>query len=235
MAPERIDGREYSYPSDIWAFGLSLLTVALGRLPIDTKGGYWSILHSIRDSAPPCVPADDLRFSSEFKDFISKCLQNKPEDRWLCHQLLQHPFLRKARREEAGDPEDERRAMLDDLRGIVSTLFVHLENIKLECEKVTPSSQNTKTSEEQKDFQLFFGSLNSVGIAETTRRIMLGHLADRGLLSPRGQSKMAANRLQHLSEQLRLEPAIIAQTIEEICADLSRHGRDESFVRTPRK
>ena len=53
MSPERIDGREYSYPSDIWSFGLSLLTISLGRLPIDTKGGYWTILHNIRDASPP--------------------------------------------------------------------------------------------------------------------------------------------------------------------------------------
>ncbi len=45
MAPERIDGREYSYPSDVCAFGLSLMAVAIGRLPIDTQGGYWTILH----------------------------------------------------------------------------------------------------------------------------------------------------------------------------------------------
>lgn len=38
MSPERIDGREYSYPSDVWAFGLSLMTLALGVLPIDTNG-----------------------------------------------------------------------------------------------------------------------------------------------------------------------------------------------------
>lgn len=38
MSPERIDGREYSYPSDVWAFGLSLMTLALGALPIETQG-----------------------------------------------------------------------------------------------------------------------------------------------------------------------------------------------------
>ena len=37
-------GKEYSYPSDVWAFGLSLMTVALGKLSIATNGGYWGIL-----------------------------------------------------------------------------------------------------------------------------------------------------------------------------------------------
>lgn len=48
MSPERINGDAYSYSSDIWSLGLSLLTTALGRLPLETKDGYWSVLHSIR-------------------------------------------------------------------------------------------------------------------------------------------------------------------------------------------
>ena len=58
MSPERIDGQSYSYPCDIWSFGLSLLTLSLGRLPLDTKGGFWGILQSVRDSPPPTLPAD---------------------------------------------------------------------------------------------------------------------------------------------------------------------------------
>lgn len=58
MSPERIDGQPYSYPCDIWSFGLSLLTLSLGRLPLDTKGGFWGILQSVRDSPPPTLPAD---------------------------------------------------------------------------------------------------------------------------------------------------------------------------------
>lgn len=58
MSPERIDGQAYSYPCDIWSFGLSLLTLSLGRLPLDTKGGFWGILQSVRDSPPPTLPAD---------------------------------------------------------------------------------------------------------------------------------------------------------------------------------
>jgi serine/threonine protein kinase len=96
MAPERIDGREYSFAStyianksannllsvnnnflctgDIWSLGLTLLTVALGKLPIDTSGGYWTILHSIRDQKAPCLP-EDGNFSEEFRDFLALCLR----------------------------------------------------------------------------------------------------------------------------------------------------------------
>eukprot|EP00595_Chromulina_sp_UTEXLB2642_P003491 CAMPEP_0196763408 /NCGR_PEP_ID=MMETSP1095-20130614/4022_1 /TAXON_ID=96789 ORGANISM="Chromulina nebulosa, Strain UTEXLB2642" /NCGR_SAMPLE_ID=MMETSP1095 /ASSEMBLY_ACC=CAM_ASM_000446 /LENGTH=772 /DNA_ID=CAMNT_0042116525 /DNA_START=666 /DNA_END=2981 /DNA_ORIENTATION=- len=41
MSPERIDGKDYSFPSDIWGLGLSIMSVAMGQLPFDTSGGYW--------------------------------------------------------------------------------------------------------------------------------------------------------------------------------------------------
>lgn len=48
MSPERINGEGYSYSSDIWSLGLTLLTTALGKLPLETKNGYWGVLYSIR-------------------------------------------------------------------------------------------------------------------------------------------------------------------------------------------
>ena len=58
MSPERIDGQAYSYPCDVWSFGLSLLTLSLGKYPFSTKGGFWGILQSVRDSPPPTLPED---------------------------------------------------------------------------------------------------------------------------------------------------------------------------------
>lgn len=48
MSPERINGDGYSYPADVWSLGMTLLTTALGKLPVDTKDGFWGVLHSIR-------------------------------------------------------------------------------------------------------------------------------------------------------------------------------------------
>lgn len=38
MSPERISGANYSFSSDIWSFGLTLLAVAKGRFPLKTDG-----------------------------------------------------------------------------------------------------------------------------------------------------------------------------------------------------
>ncbi|CAM9812240.1 unnamed protein product, partial [Phaeothamnion confervicola] len=94
MSPERINGEAYSYPSDVWSMGLSLMTTALGRLPLDTKGGYWSVLHAIRDSEPPELPADGS-WSEEFRSFTHACLQKDPAKRPGCEALLRHPFVRR--------------------------------------------------------------------------------------------------------------------------------------------
>jgi hypothetical protein len=77
----------------VWAFGLSLMAVALGKLPIENKGGYWALVQSIRDNAPPQLP-NDGRFSATFRDFLSKCLTPNPDDRWTCMRLLHHPFVK---------------------------------------------------------------------------------------------------------------------------------------------
>eukprot|EP01034_Spumella_vulgaris_P035835 gene35835-44189_t len=127
MSPERIDGKEYSFPSDVWAFGLSLVTIALGRLPIDTQGGYWTILHHIRDAPPPTLPADI--FSADFRDFISLCLKRNPDERSTCAQLLQHPFLKKVVAEDLTYAEDFNRGK-NELLSILSAIFAHIKQLK---------------------------------------------------------------------------------------------------------
>jgi serine/threonine-protein kinase OSR1/STK39 len=92
MAPERIDGRSYTFNSDVWSFGLTLLAVAQGKLPIDQSNGFWSILNCVRDLPPPSLPKDGT-WSEACVDFISQCLIQRPAKRPSCSELLQHPFL----------------------------------------------------------------------------------------------------------------------------------------------
>ena len=129
MAPERIDGREYSFGSDVWSLGLCVLTVALGRLPIDTTGGYWTILHSIRDQPAPTAPTS---FSQEFRDFIADCLNHDPSARLTCTQLLRHPFLRKVYPEDISTGQSQHRGVAE-LRSILSAVMTHLEKLKADA------------------------------------------------------------------------------------------------------
>jgi serine/threonine protein kinase len=260
MAPERIDGREYSYPSDVWAFGLSLMTLALGSLPIDIKGGYWTILHCIRDEEPPTLP-DDGRFSEEFKDFLSSCMQKNPSDRLTCNELLLHPFLRKALPEECGigsntmehgheNNDVETRGILE-LKSILSALRLHFERIQL---GISPKSgrENTESSShgffdklktfKLHDFMCAFlfgedpevlkedGSVNSIETKESV------DVPSSSFLGKDGDNK----KLCVLARQLFLTPEIIRREtmvyLHEIDRGLHKgeRKRSQGFAATPK-
>ncbi|CCK72345.1 mitogen-activated protein kinase kinase PBS2 KNAG_0J02660 [Huiozyma naganishii CBS 8797] len=98
MAPERIkslnpDIATYTVQSDIWSLGLSILEMALGRYPYppETFDNIFSQLSAIVDGPPPRLPAG--RFSAEAQDFVSLCLQKRPERRPTYAMLLEHPWL----------------------------------------------------------------------------------------------------------------------------------------------
>jgi serine/threonine protein kinase len=49
MSPERLKGDAYSYSSDVWSLGLSLLTLALGRFPLNVPRNnlYWHLVKAL--------------------------------------------------------------------------------------------------------------------------------------------------------------------------------------------
>ncbi|KAF1321077.1 Ste/ste7 protein kinase, partial [Globisporangium splendens] len=109
MSPERIASEEYSYKSDVWSFGLSIMTCALGKFPYSSKGGYWELLHMIRNERPPRLPEGE--FSDLFRDFLDKCLKDQSE-RWSVKQLLNHDFVQHCARQSASpspaaSPDDD--------------------------------------------------------------------------------------------------------------------------------
>eukprot|EP01112_Ceratiomyxa_fruticulosa_P002135 TRINITY_DN12262_c0_g2_i1.p1 TRINITY_DN12262_c0_g2~~TRINITY_DN12262_c0_g2_i1.p1 ORF type:complete len:372 (-),score=82.23 TRINITY_DN12262_c0_g2_i1:93-1208(-) len=108
MSPERIKGQSYSFDSDIWGLGLSLVECALGRFPYPPIEGpastpppalsFFELMGYIVRSPPPTLPAE--KFSPEFCDFVSKCLQKSPELRPTAQSLLTHPFILKYNSED---------------------------------------------------------------------------------------------------------------------------------------
>ena len=102
MSPERIAGGAYAAPSDVWAFGLSLLAVAEGAFPLAARSqDYWAVLHALRDGPPPRL-GEDAPFSDDARDFFRRCLEKDPEERASAEELLRHPFVRGAEAEGGG-------------------------------------------------------------------------------------------------------------------------------------
>eukprot|EP01125_Pyxidicula_operculata_P014199 TRINITY_DN4723_c0_g1_i1.p1 TRINITY_DN4723_c0_g1~~TRINITY_DN4723_c0_g1_i1.p1 ORF type:complete len:337 (-),score=29.26 TRINITY_DN4723_c0_g1_i1:178-1188(-) len=93
MSPSRIKGNEHSAKSDLWSAGLVILECALGKYPYDSDDAtFFSRLYDIVNKPAP-LP-DSNKFSPEFIDFISLCLQKEEDKRPDCATLLNHPWIK---------------------------------------------------------------------------------------------------------------------------------------------
>jgi serine/threonine protein kinase len=91
LSPERVVGKSYTYSSDIWSVGLSLLTCAMGHFPY-TEGDFWGLAHCVAFEDSPTLPPTSPH-SPDLRDFLSLCLKKDPVERPTARQLLSHPFL----------------------------------------------------------------------------------------------------------------------------------------------
>lgn len=198
MSPERIDGKEYSFPSDVWAFGLSLVTLALGKLPIDTAGGYWTILHNIRDAPPPSLPAD--MFSEECRDFVSRCLKRNPEERATCAELLKHPFLNKVVAEDMTYDQNHDRGKRE-LQSIILSIFAH---IKLMQDNALEACANVTECDECYTNHRLFGNLITSSPLDILRKLLFGEDRQQSLRRPANDHRFSRPKLINLAKQLHL-------------------------------
>lgn len=94
MSPERIFNKNYTFVSDVWSIGMSILECALGVYPYNYNNenkiaDIWMFQKIVLE--PPTIPEDN--FSSEFVNFIKKCLNKDPEKRATVEELINHPFI----------------------------------------------------------------------------------------------------------------------------------------------
>lgn len=94
MSPERVDGRPYSLPADIWALGLTLLEAVTGAYPYDASAGVMQLMVQVMQEDCPLPPAGAV--SRECRDFLARCLAREPAARASADQLLAHPWVTRA-------------------------------------------------------------------------------------------------------------------------------------------
>lgn len=70
MSPERMQGLEYNYSSDLWSLGLILYELSTGKYPYPLNGGYIEIIQNIVTSNSPLLP-ENQEYSKEYKDFLA--------------------------------------------------------------------------------------------------------------------------------------------------------------------
>lgn len=93
MSPERLSGGEYSYPSDIWSFGLIMLELIVGEYPYPNATNYFQLLNNIIEGDVPAVPST-CALSAELVDFVKVCLSKEPAQRPTVVELEAHPWMK---------------------------------------------------------------------------------------------------------------------------------------------
>ncbi|VFQ88855.1 unnamed protein product [Cuscuta campestris] len=96
MAPEVVNRKNngYGLAADIWSLGCTVLEMLTGQLPYSNLDGMQALFRIGRGERPH-IPSS---VSREAEDFIVKCLQVNPADRPTAAELLEHPFVKTARR-----------------------------------------------------------------------------------------------------------------------------------------
>ena len=93
MAPELIQGMEYSYEVDIWSLGILCIEMADGAPPYldepPMRALYLIVVNGVSGLS------DKSQWSPIFNNFCDCCLEKDPTKRPSAEKLLKHPFLNK--------------------------------------------------------------------------------------------------------------------------------------------
>ena len=93
MAPEIVKGQcKYTFKVDIWSLGIFALEMANGDPPYLDEPAT-RVLYLIVSKPAPVL--DPNRFSKEFQEFVSLCLNKDPQKRASALELLETEFITK--------------------------------------------------------------------------------------------------------------------------------------------
>jgi len=91
MAPELIRGQSYDQKVDIWSLGIMVMEMAEGEPPYMDYPPLRALFLITTKGIPELKEKE--KWSPEFVDFVSKCLEKDTDARPNATDLLSHPFL----------------------------------------------------------------------------------------------------------------------------------------------
>ncbi|KAJ9467289.1 Mitogen-activated protein kinase kinase 1 [Diplonema papillatum] len=94
MSPERCEGKDYSFESDIWSVGLVMYQLLTGRVPFQNAQGQCLMVFQIVQGAPQLTNVDPANpFSPEAFDVYDVCTPANPALRPSSKKLLGHRWF----------------------------------------------------------------------------------------------------------------------------------------------
>ena len=78
MAPERLTGQAYSFPSDVWSIGVIVMEGLTGRHPFADAKSFMSLHAAIMTHAAPVPPESS---PAEIAEFVALCFRKEPSGR----------------------------------------------------------------------------------------------------------------------------------------------------------
>ena len=86
MAPEVYDEATV-LKSDVWSLGITLIELAEGKNPFTEKESSAEIMDAVLMEQPPSLFSST--WSTEFVDFVNKCLVKDVKERWSVKELME--------------------------------------------------------------------------------------------------------------------------------------------------
>lgn len=94
MAPEQLlPNRGHSFEADVWALGVVIFYMLVGRSPFSENAKDMKSLHLNINDVKYTFPTDII-ISREAKDLIKCLLQKKESDRMKVDDIPNHPFFK---------------------------------------------------------------------------------------------------------------------------------------------
>ena len=182
LSPERLKSDQYSYKSDIWSLGLSLVYIVEGKLPTQCAD-YWQMLDALKEETGQWR-LDRSKYSDELCDFADRMLQMDEEQRANAGELLSHPFIRDVDVRQTEEFYIRTRQLIENIQ---------YTNARSAAASAL-STADQPTASAAMDEQLY-----NIGNNDADLDVMLDYIIERsmgGIGGMMGKGDMAVTRLQ---------------------------------------